>query len=71
VASLLLGLVLSYLVYLIRAISTSFTLRGKDNEIKKEKVQILGMTKRIRQLEEENEKLKKNFSPQPDDKTSV
>lgn len=35
VGSLLTGLVLSYAVYLIHTITTSFKLRGKDNELKK------------------------------------
>lgn len=57
-ASLLIGLVLSYLVYRVQAISTFFQLRGKNNEIKKEKDEVLELTKRIHQLELENEKIK-------------
>src|SRR4030042_2222021 len=57
IASLVFGLVLSYLVYLVHAISTSFAIRGKDNEIKKNKAEVLELTKRIHQLELENEKL--------------
>lgn len=56
--SLLVGLVLSYSVYLIRFISTSFALRGKNKEIKKENDEVLELTKRVHQLELENEKLK-------------
>jgi len=36
VASVIFGLVLSYLFYLVHAISNSFTLRGKNKEIKKQ-----------------------------------
>ena len=58
VASLLVGLVLSYLVQLARSISTSFTLRGKDHEIKKNKDEVLELSKRVHQLEIEKEKIK-------------
>jgi uncharacterized integral membrane protein len=47
IGSLLIGLILSYLVYLIRSISTSFAFRGKNKEIKKEKDEVLELTKRV------------------------
>ena len=52
------GLALSYLVYLVHDISTSFTIRGKNKEIKKEKDEVLELTKNVHQLELENEKQK-------------
>lgn len=58
VGSLVIGLVLSYLVYLINAISISFVLKGKDKEIKKNKDEVLELTRRVHQLELENEKIK-------------
>ena len=58
VGSLVIGLVLSYLVYLINAISISFVLKGKDKEIKKNKDEVLDLAKRVHQLELENEKIK-------------
>lgn len=58
IGSLLIGLVLSYLIHLVSAISTSITLRGKNEEIKKEKEEVLELTKRVHQLELENEKQK-------------
>ena len=51
VGSILFGLVLSYLVHLVNSISTSLTLRGKNDLIKKEKEEILELTKRVHQLE--------------------
>lgn len=57
VGSFVIGLVLSYFVHLIRAISTSFTIHGKNREIKKDKGEILELTRRIHQLELEKEKL--------------
>ena len=58
IGSLIFGLVLSYLVYLINSISTSLKLRGKDNEIKQNKDEVLELTKRVHQLELEKEKIK-------------
>jgi len=58
VASLVIGLVLSYLVYRVESISNFFRVRGKDNELKKDKEEILELTKRIHQLELEKEKTK-------------
>ena len=71
VASLLTGLVLSYLVYVIHAISVSFKLRGKDKEIKKDKDEVLELTKRVHQLELENEKLKHSPSDEPEDSNAL
>lgn len=71
VGSMLFGLVLSYLVYLVHAISTSFALRGKDHEIKKDKDEVLELTKRVHQLELENEKLKHEPSIEPEDKNAL
>lgn len=65
VGSLLTGLVLSYAVYLVHEISMSFTMHGKDNEIKKGKNEGLELTKRVHQLELENKKL------EPEDKNAL
>ena len=71
IASLLAGLVFSYLIYLVRAISTTFTLRGKNKEIKKDKDEILELTKRVHQLELENVKLKSNSESKVEDSNSL
>ncbi len=60
IGSLLTGLGLAYLSYLISSIFTGFKMRGKDNKIKHSKSEIVDLTKRIHQLELENEKLKNN-----------
>lgn len=51
IGSVLFGLVLSYLFYQVHAISTLFTLRSKDQEIKKNQDEVLQLTKRVHQLE--------------------
>ncbi|MFZ3137447.1 MAG: LapA family protein [Thermodesulfovibrionales bacterium] len=71
VGSLVIGLVLSYMVYLVHAISTSFTLRGKDNKIKKNKNEVLELTKRVHQLELENEKLRHSSDIEPEDPNAL
>ncbi|MFA6250472.1 MAG: LapA family protein [Candidatus Shapirobacteria bacterium] len=71
VGSLLIGLVLSYLVYLVRAISTSFTLHGKNKEIKKDENKILELTRRIHQLELENKKLNHLSQNVPEDPSTL
>lgn len=70
-ASLLIGLIFSYLIYLIRSISTSFAFRGKNKEIKKEKDEVLELTKRVHQLELENEKLKGSSDSKVEDSNSL
>src|SRR3989339_646497 len=69
IGSLLIGLSLSYLFALIRSISTGLTIRGKDKEIKQGKSENVDLTKRIHQLELENERLKNNSTViEPQDK---
>lgn len=58
VGSLLVGLVFSYVLQIITNIANSYVLRGKRIEIKSGKSEILELTRRIHQLELENEKLK-------------
>ncbi len=71
VASMLFGLVLSYLVYVVQSISTSFILWGKDKEIKKNKGEVLELTKRVHQLEIKNEKLGKDSGIEPGDRNAL
>jgi ketopantoate reductase len=71
VGSIVIGLLLAYVVYLFHAISTSLTLRGKNNEIKKDKADVLELTKRVHQLELENEKLKHSPSVEPEDPNAL
>ena len=65
------GIVMAYLVYLIHSISTSWTLRGKNIQIKKNTDEVLELTKRVHQLELENEKLKHTPSIEPEDSNAL
>lgn len=70
-ASLAIGLILSYLINLIQSVSTSFTLHGKNKEIKKDKDEILELTRQIHQLELENEKVKHLTGNEPEDQNAL
>ena len=65
------GLVLSYVVYFVHGISTSLTLRGKNKEIKKDKDEVLELTRRVHRLELENEKLKHGPNLEPEDPNAL
>ena len=71
VGSLVVGLILSYLVYIVNSISTSIKLHGKDKEIKRNKDEVLESTKRVHQLELENERLKHKPSVKPKDSNAL
>lgn len=72
IGSLLIGLVLAYLSYLVNSIFTAFTLRGKDKKIKQTKNEVVDLTKRVHQLELENERLKNNSAIiEPVDKNAL
>jgi uncharacterized integral membrane protein len=71
VGSFVISLVLSYLVYLVHSISTSFKLRSREKEIKNSKDEILELTKRVHQLELENEKLKHDPKSEPEDPNAL
>ncbi len=58
IASLLVGLILSYVFQIIKSVANAFTLRGNKQKIVSSQAEILELTKRIHQLELENEKLK-------------
>ncbi len=69
--SLVTGLVLSYFASLIQSISTSFVLHGKNVEIKKNKDEVLELTKRVHQLEIKNEKLGKDSGVEQGDANAL
>lgn len=66
--SLLIGLVLSYLIQLLRNITTYWEIRGKSREIEKAQQEILDLTKTVHQLEIVNERLKHEGPQIVDDK---
>lgn len=71
VGSFLIGLVLSYIASLVQSISTSFILHRKNAEIKKNKNEVLELTKQVHQLEIKNEKLGKDSGIDPGDRNAL
>lgn len=72
IGALIAGLILSYIAFLINSIFTGFTIRRKDKKIKQTKNEIVDLTKRIHQLELENERLKNNSTAiEPQDKNAL
>ena len=55
----------------MNAISNSIVLRGKDSEIRKNKAEVLELTKRVHQLEIKNEKLGKSSGIEPGDRNAL
>ncbi len=60
VGSLLTGLILGYIVQLINSFFVNRALKKKDSKIKSTKETIAELSKRIHQLELENERLRKD-----------
>ncbi len=72
IGSLVTGLGLAYLMFIVNSIFTAFTMHGKDNKIKQGKSEIVDLTKQIHQLELENERLKNNSTViEPQDKNAL
>lgn len=72
IGSLLTGLGLAYFIQLFNSFFTALTMRGKDSKIKQDKSDIADLTKRVHQLELENERLKNNSTTtEPQDKNAL
>lgn len=67
--SLLLGFVVSWIISLVDVISSALKIHGKDSTIKDANKQIAELTKRVHQLELENERLKGESGHPSDDKS--
>ncbi|HET7098994.1 MAG TPA: LapA family protein [Patescibacteria group bacterium] len=72
VGSLLTGLGLAYVIYLVNLIFISFRIRGKDKKIKETNNEVAELTKLVHQLELENERLKNNSTTiEPQDENAL
>ena len=72
IGSLLTGLGLAYILYLINSISTTIAMHKKDTTIQETKNEIVDLTKQIHQLELENERIKNNTTIiEPEDKNAL
>jgi uncharacterized membrane protein YciS (DUF1049 family) len=70
-ATLLLGLTFAWLISFLDSFTIKMTLRGKENEIKKNKTAIHEMTKKINELQIENANLKGELKNEPMDDISL
>ena len=71
IASMLAGIVLSYLIHLSQSISSSLTIRSKDQKIRSEKKELAELTKKYHQLELENARLTTEYNPKHFDDKSL
>ncbi|MFA6013214.1 MAG: lipopolysaccharide assembly protein LapA domain-containing protein [Desulfobacteraceae bacterium] len=60
-ATLLTGIIFSWIVSLFNSLASALTLRGKERTIKEANSAINDLTKQVNQLESENDKLKKQI----------
>ena len=67
--SLLLGFAVSWIISLVDVISSAFKIHGKESTIKNDNKQISELTKKVHQLELENERLKGESGHPSDDKS--
>lgn len=68
--AILSGIFVSWVISLVGFVSSFFTLHGKESKIKEAKKEIADLTKRVHELELENERLKaESNSGNKDDKS--
>ena len=67
--SLLLGFVICWIISFVDVIASALKIHGKENTIKNANKQIAELTKRVHQLELENERLKAESGHPSDDKS--
>ncbi len=70
-ASLTLGLIIGSLLYMVKAISTMFSLKGRDKGLKEAQKENVELTKRIHILELENTRLKTRLGEENVDDDSL
>ncbi|HKA32567.1 MAG TPA: lipopolysaccharide assembly protein LapA domain-containing protein [Candidatus Binatia bacterium] len=58
IGSLLIGLFIGWILFLARAVSSSFAIRGKNNEVRRARETIAELENRVRDLEVENARLR-------------
>jgi uncharacterized integral membrane protein len=63
VGAMLVGILLAYVLYLVRSISAALTIRDKDKKIKDDAKELTRLTKENHQLELENVRLKTEANP--------
>ncbi len=67
--SLLVGFVVSWLISLVDGVSSYFRIHGKDSALKDAHKEVAELTKRVHQIELENERLRAESGHPADDKS--
>jgi len=71
IGSMLLGILLSYVIHLSHRVSSALTIRGKNQKIKSESLELAELTRKFHQLELENARIKKAHDPKGYDDKSL
>lgn len=66
VGSMLVGLLIAWILYLARSLSSTITIYGKDTEVRKARRTVVDLEHRVQELEVENARLKTKY-PSPSD----
>jgi len=65
VGSLMLGLLIAWIFYIARTVSTTLTIAGKDHEVKRSKRTVSDLEQRVHELEAANARLKSEVHSAP------
>lgn len=65
VGSLLLGLLIAWILYIARTVSSTLTIYGKEQVVKKTRRTVADLEQRVRELEAENARLRISAAPGP------
>jgi uncharacterized integral membrane protein len=70
VGSMLIGLLIAWILYIARSVSSTITIYGKDSEVKKARQAAADLEHRVQELEAENARLKTKSASPVDEPTS-
>ena len=65
VGSLMLGLLIAWIFYIARTVSTTLTIAGKDHEVKRSKRTVSDLEQRVHELEAANARLRSEVQSAP------
>lgn len=70
VGSLLVGLLIAWILYIARSVSSSITIHGKDTEVRRARQTVADLEHRVQQLEVENARLRTKYPDAYDEPAS-
>ncbi|HTM10614.1 MAG TPA: lipopolysaccharide assembly protein LapA domain-containing protein [Verrucomicrobiae bacterium] len=66
IGSLVIGIFIAWIIHLTRSVSSTITIRGKNNEVRRARQDAAELEQRVRDLEVENARLRARY-PEPAD----